>query len=225
MKCAVCSESLTEGARLCSVCGTSVPETSVPVAAVVSAAPAEKPWTRLRLTEPPPAGKRFCLSCGTHYDPDYSDSFCRCGVELISAQQLSGLMDEGGAGAKPGAGPPRPAAGTRCLLLYGPDKQPLRYFPLDKDSVLIGRLDAVEGVFPDIDLCAWLDEASARKVSRRHALVLRARATGTYALRPLAGNTGTQVDADMVPPMHDYPLEAGRRIVLGGAVRFKFEIT
>jgi hypothetical protein len=197
----------------------------VPVAAVVTAPVVEKPWTRLGLTEPLPAGQRFCLACGTHFDPAYADSFCRCGVELISAEQLAGLMDQEGRGGKESAGPVRPPAGTRCLLLFGPDKQPLHYFPLDKDAILIGRLDAVEGVFPDIDLAAWLDEVSARKVSRRHALVLRSRAGSTYSLRPLAGNTGTQIDADMVPALHDYPLEPDRRIILGGAVRFKFEVT
>src|SRR4029077_9908808 len=102
-------------------------------------------------------------------------------------------------------GPSRPPAGTRCLLLYGSDKKPLRYFPLEKDATLVGRLDAVEGAFPEIDLMAWLDEVTARKVSRRHALILRSRANNTIHLRPLAGNTGTQIDADMVPALHDYP--------------------
>ena len=37
--------------------------------------------------------------------------------------------------------------------------------------------------------------------------------------------TGTQVDADMVPALLDYPLAPGTRLILGGAVRFKFEIT
>ena len=42
--------------------------------------------------------------------------------------------------------------------------------------------------------------------------------------RPLAGNTGTQIEADMVPPLADYPLHPGTRLVLGGSVRFRFEI-
>jgi len=80
-------------------------------------------------------------------------------------------------------------------VLFGPDKKPLRYFPVTKDAVLIGRLDAVAGVFPDIDVTEFLDQASARKVSRQHALVLRSRASKTFSLRPLAGNTGTQIEA------------------------------
>jgi hypothetical protein len=62
-------------------------------------------------------------------------------------------------------------------------------------------------------------------VSREHALVLRARSTGAFSLRPLAGNSGTQVEADMVPAEQDYPLAPGTRLILGGEVRFKFEVT
>jgi pSer/pThr/pTyr-binding forkhead associated (FHA) protein len=109
-------------------------------------------------------------------------------------------------------------------VLYGPDKQPLKYFALTKDATTIGRLDAVKGVFPDIDLDEWFDRAVIRRISRQHALILRSRATGTYALRPLAGNTGTQLEADMVPPLQDYPLRPGHRIILGGVIRMKFEI-
>ena len=90
---------------------------------------------------------------------------------------------------------------------------------------MIGRLDAVAGHFPDIDVTPWLDVSLARRISRRHALILKLRSTNAFFLRPLAGNTGTQWGADMVEPLKDYPLEHGCRVILGGAVRFKFEIT
>src|SRR5262249_6241794 len=115
--------------------------------------------------------------------------------------------------------------GTPCLVLYGAGKRPLHYFPLHKEAVLIGRLDAVAGNFPDIDVTPLLDASLAPKISRRHALILQLPSTGLFLLRPLAGNTGTQWGADMVEPLKDYPLEHGRRVILGGAVRFKFEIT
>ncbi len=119
---------------------------------------------------------------------------------------------------------PKPPPGTPCLVLYGPDRQPLRYFALAKDAVLIGRLDAVAGNFPDIDLDEWFDRATIRKISRQHALVLRSRATSTFALRPLVGNTGTQLETQMLQPMQDYPIRPGHRIILGGVIRLKFEI-
>jgi FHA domain/Double zinc ribbon len=118
----------------------------------------------------------------------------------------------------------KPSPGTPCLVLYGPDKQPLQYFALAKDATLIGRLDAVKGVFPDVDLDEWFDRATIRKISRQHALILRTRATSTFALRPLAGNTGTQLETQMLQPLQDYPLRPGHRIILGGVIRLKFEV-
>ena len=74
--------------------------------------------------------------------------------------------------------PKKPPPGTPCLVLYGPDRQPLQYFALEKDAMLIGRLDAVAGNFPDIDLDEWFDRTIIRKISRQHALILRTRAIG-----------------------------------------------
>ena len=118
----------------------------------------------------------------------------------------------------------KPPPGTPCLVLYGPDKKPLQYFALTKDAMLIGRLDAVAGNFPDIDLDEWFDRATIRRISRQHALILRTRATGIFALRPLTGNTGTQLEAQMLSPQQDYPLQPGHRIILGGVIRLKFEV-
>jgi hypothetical protein len=164
---------------------------------------------------------RECSMCGKVYGPDYADTFCLCGFELVP----------GVSAPAPSPPPPlpssteRPAAGTRCLVLYGPDKQPLRYFPLIRDATLVGRQDPVAACFPDIDVSEWLDPATARKVSREHALIVHSRANDTFALRPLAGNTGTQLENDMVPPMEDFPLQPGQRLILGGVVRLKFEVT
>src|SRR5438876_6010797 len=104
-------------------------------------------------------GTRACPACGKTYAPDYRDTFCVCGVELIAEATTAAV-------AAP-AGPHRPPPGTRCLVLYGAERQPLQYFPLTKDVTLIGRLDAVEGSFPDIDVRPFVDEATARKMSRR----------------------------------------------------------
>jgi pSer/pThr/pTyr-binding forkhead associated (FHA) protein len=109
-------------------------------------------------------------------------------------------------------------------VLYGADKKPVAYFPLDRDAMLIGRIDAVSGCFPQIDVSEWVDEATARRVSRKHALLLHVRGSDNFVLRPLPGNTGTQVNAEMCAGA-DVPLAVGARVILGGAVRFKFEVT
>lgn len=226
--CVICTEKLKPGATVCPMCGTTVTVGALPVAETIPAPTTGlPPVARLTRTAPLAPDARLCPSCGKTYDASYADSFCVCGTELLRAEQLIAVAAVEQAAAVPPAamGPQRPPPGTRCLVLYGPDKQPLRYFPLEKDATLIGRLDVVEGNFPDIDVTEWVDPQTARKVSRKHALVLRWRSTNSFTLRPLAGNTGTQLDADMVLPLADYPLEPGRRIILGGAVRFKFEIT
>jgi hypothetical protein len=206
---------MAEGSRTCHLCGTSAPETLL--AAQVIAPPPPPVPVDLPALGPCPPGMRICPACGKTYARDYTDSFCACGVELVEPPPV----------AEPprASGPKRPAAGTPCLVLYGGDKQPLMYLPLTKDATLIGRLDAVAGNFPDIDVTEFLDPPTARKVSRKHALVLRSRATQKFVLRPLAGNTGTQIEGDMVPALSDYPLTPGMRVILGGAVRMKFEIT
>jgi hypothetical protein len=145
-------------------------------------------------------------------------------VVLDAAPPMAPIVDAPPPAADVKVRPVKPPPGTPCMVLYGPDKQPLQYFPLTKDAVVIGRLDAVAGIFPDIDLDAWFDRPTIRKISRQHALILRTRATGTFALRPLAGNTGTQLETQMVQPLQDYPLTPGQRIILGGVIRLKFEV-
>jgi len=88
---------------------------------------------------------------------------------------------------------------------------------------MVGRQDPVEGVFPDIDLAACLDPATARRVSREHVAIVHSRHDGSFLLRPMPGNTGTQLETDMVAAGQDYVLTPGSRIILGGAVRLKFE--
>lgn len=113
---------------------------------------------------------------------------------------------------------------TLGLVLYDRNNRPLATYVLTKDATTIGRLDAVAGVFPDIDLASLLEADDARKISRQHAMILRSRDGQKLALRPLAGNTGTQLEADMVLPDQDYPLPAGTRLLLGGVARFKVEV-
>jgi hypothetical protein len=196
-RCPHCGAEFLGDVDVCFTCGRLLTPPSTPVA-------------------PPPDTGRACPACGKRYPADYADSFCACGVELAGGAAT--------APAAPAMSVQSPAPGTRCLVLYGPDRKPAQYFPLTKDVTLIGRVDAVQGSFPDIDIDACAPPDAARKVSRRHALVLHSRADDRYLLRPLGGNTGTQIEIDMVPALADYPLTPGTRIILGGAVRFKFEI-
>jgi hypothetical protein len=230
--CGICGEALPAGSRTCAVCGTAVDEKlpTAEIVAVVADAPAVPRGVALPATLA--AGSRYCPACGKVYDADFLDTYCFCGVELsdqlpeVAPPPVQPTQQAVVEAAEPlmKVRADKPPPGTKCLVLFGPDKQPLHYFALTKDATLIGRLDAVAGVFPDVDLEEWLDRAFVRTISRQHALVLRSRASDTFLLRPLAGNTGTQLEADMLLPLKDYPLKPGHRFILGGSVRLKFEV-
>ena len=113
--------------------------------------------------------------------------------------------------------------GTICLVVYSEQREPIHYHPLEKDVTIIGRKDPVRGDFPDLDLTAVFEDAVSRQVSRKHAMILRSRDSSTFKLRPLAGNTGTQIEKDLATPLEDYPLTEGTRVILGGVIRLKFE--
>jgi hypothetical protein len=244
--CRVCGEDMPDRARTCKECGSALPEFAPAPSAPKRAAKKKAPPPPVPKKLPP--GQRVCPSCEMVYDTDYTDVFCICGAELIGAPPDAVPPPPGekrpkkkrrterrpAAKAEPPLVPAveapapqpveRPPPGTRCLVLYGPDRNPLHWFPLAKDATLVGRLDAPAGNFPDIDVDEWLDATTARRLSRQHALVLRSRVTGEFTLRPLPGNTGTQIEADMAKPMQDHPLTPGQRLILGGVARFKFEI-
>lgn len=76
-------------------------------------------------------------------------------------------------------------------------------FALSADESYIGRWDADNGVFPDVDLDAHDPEA---KVSRRHARVLYE--NGKYSIEDLGSTNGTFVNR-------------GRRLVPGAAQAIK----
>jgi hypothetical protein len=228
-ECNVCGTSLLSDATVCPICGTSLN------------APLPEPPP-----EPPlaPAGPRQCPDCGRLYEAGHADTYCVCGGELraVEAGETPALEPVGTPLAEsvpalelpleplPGdLAPPtgttlRPPAGTACLVVYSAERLPVYYQPLDQDVTRIGRTDAVRGDFVELDVGRLFDETTARKVSRKHALVLRSRQTQSYALRPLARNTGTQIEGERAVELQDYPLTDGTRILLGGTVRLKFEV-
>ncbi len=246
-ECEICGGPIPTGSRTCTVCGSSADEFFPAGTELKHDNPGP---SAVAMPTTIPTGGSYCPSCAQIFGPDYADTYCTCGTELckaladpsiVSDLPMAPVLDEEMPMApvlddEPALAPlpapaaaskspiVKPASGTPCLVLYGPDKQPLRYFALEKDAVLIGRLDAVAGNFPDIDLDEWFDRSTIRKVSRQHALILRSRASSTFVLRPLTGNTGTQLETQLLEAMQDYPLRPGHRIVLGGVIRLKFEV-
>jgi hypothetical protein len=218
--CPICGDLLTPDAKVCALCGTNL------AAADTALAPPEASpfdeglkWETLIDSQPRPAEEPTNPPMALPLGPPPGGTETPTGAPQTVVLQLDANSPPPDLTA-----PERPAAGTRCLVLYGADRKPLQYFPVSRDVTLIGRQDPLRGIFPHINLADWLDEAGARKVSRKHALVLHRRDGDRFFLRPLAGNTGTQVEQDMVEALKDYPLTPGTRLILGGAARFKFEV-
>jgi hypothetical protein len=104
------------------------------------------------------------------------------------------------------AGPARPvepleagSKGVHATLLIERGGSPGTEFSLTNDETTIGRWDADNGVFPDIDLDAHDEDA---KVSRRHARIRRN--NGSYFIEDLGSTNGTYVNR-------------GRRLLPGNA--------
>lgn len=95
---------------------------------------------------------------------------------------------------------------------------PAAEFPLSADDSYIGRWDADNGIFPDVDLDSFDPDA---KISRRHARVLR-RESG-FAIEDLGSTNGTFVNRGRrLLPGNPHPLHDGDEIIVGKTfLRFK----
>jgi len=84
-------------------------------------------------------------------------------------------------------------------------------FPLKRDESVIGRWDADNGIFPDIDLDTVDHEA---KVSRRHARILAR--DGKFYLEDLGSTNGTYINRGRrLLPGTPQPLADGDEIIVG----------
>ncbi len=84
-------------------------------------------------------------------------------------------------------------------------------FPLSSEESNIGRWDADNGVFPDVDLDAHDPEA---KVSRRHARILCT--NGSYMIEDLGSTNGTFVNRGRrLIPGNPHKLNDGDEVIVG----------
>src|SRR6185369_15373960 len=84
-------------------------------------------------------------------------------------------------------------------------------FQIVRDEAVIGRWDADNGIFPDVDLDSVDSEA---KVSRRHARILKK--DGGYFLEDLGSTNGTYVNRGRrLLPGTPQPLADGDEIIVG----------
>ena len=144
---------------------------------------------------------RFCDECGNHLAapppepvqpvPDYVPPTIERPAPVsmnVTSADFSGIADieEIGRPSDPLPAGERKAHATLVIERGG---APGTEFRLTNDESTIGRWDADNGVFPDVDLDAHDEDA---KVSRRHARIRRS--NGMYSIDDLGSTNGTYVN-------------------------------
>lgn len=165
---------------------------------------------------------KICPACQEN-NHDAAELCLLCGAPLPAAPGVSIApvsMDHGEEVLLPAA-PPEPPAGSVALAVYH-DTVPhiVAYFVVETDTMLIGREDPGQGIFPDLDLERLARYGvGASHVSRRHARLTRC--AGELTLVALAGSTGTQLNRQLLRGGERATVRPGDRIILGGRVRMK----
>ena len=97
--------------------------------------------------------------------------------------------------------------------LVFPTDAPMIAFPLESESVLVGRSSSARAIFPDIDLGGDFEDPG---VSRAHLRLERA-ADGSYAVVDCDSANGTTLNDDpgAISPRTPVPLADGDRVHLG----------
>ena len=101
--------------------------------------------------------------------------------------------------------------GAHAVLIIERGDAPGTEFKLVNNESTIGRWDADNGVFPDVDLDAFDSDA---KVSRRHARIRRS--SGSYFIEDLGSTNGTYVNRGRrLLPGNTEALKDGDEIIVG----------
>jgi len=102
-------------------------------------------------------------------------------------------------------------AGAHAVLIIERGDAPGTEFKLVGDDVIIGRWDADNGIFPDVDLDAYDSDA---KVSRKHAKIRRH--AGAYSIEDLGSTNGTYVNRGRrLLPGNAQALHDGDEVIVG----------
>jgi hypothetical protein len=167
---------------------------------------------------------RYCDECGTrliqppagivpevadyvapHFDPSPSKAAntSLAGSAPIVDKLLTNVPDDQRV--------PSPSTPGHATLVIERGGTPGTEFQLTNDESTIGRWDADNGVFPDIDLDTHDDDA---KVSRRHARIRRN--NGSYFIEDLGSTNGTYVNRGRrLLPGNTQILNDGDEVIVG----------
>ncbi len=160
----------------------------------------------------------YCDECGAHLSAEVGAKSLTSETEGLATSEEEppasfSIADEGLSTSLPHA---RPRA--KLVLLRG--SRVGREFPITGAEVMIGRWDAEQGIFPEIDLD---EEDPEAKVSRRHARLFYR--DGRFWIEDLGSLNGTFVNrGSRLRPGQAVPLKHGDEIIVGKTfLRFLIE--
>lgn len=181
-KCQNCGTDNLDSSRFCDECGSRL------IAAVEALAPPPPLYSPPMVTDAPPARPVSVTSIGI---PPVNGS-------ALVPEQISSSPSQGGAQMK-------------AKLVIERGDAPGTEFRLNGAESTIGRWDADNGIFPDVDLDAFDQEA---KVSRRHARIKIQ--DGTYLIEDLGSTNGTYVNRGRrLLPGNVHRLSDGDEVIVG----------
>lgn len=158
----------------------------------------------------PAAGPTACPACGAHNLPGVA--FCEdCGASLSDAPSTGAAISPPvHYDAVPVATPPvshAPVAQTsRPRLVHTSGRE----FPLEKDTILLGRRSPVDGIFPEVDLTDYDNDSY---ISRRHGRITRHESG--YVYEDLGSSNGSWVNGNKLQAHIQQPLGEGISLRLG----------
>jgi hypothetical protein len=167
---------------------------------------------------------QFCEQCGSrlspvsrsgqHRIPSYAPpAVSNPGVRIsnITSVGIPPLVEHPEAKNDGPQDPPEPKKGTHAKLTIERGGSANTEFPLSSEESYIGRWDADNGIFPDVDLDAHDPDA---KVSRRHARIIYR--NGAYMIEDLGSTNGTFINRGRrLLPGSPQVLNEGDEIIVG----------
>lgn len=176
---------------------------------------------------------RFCEECGSKFSVEVQDihatrepssrpvsspGFRASSVTSVGIPPIlepNGTKEESVAPAEPAL-----PSGVHSMLIIERGGGQSTEFPLTNEESQIGRWDADNGIFPDVDLDAFDADA---KVSRRHARVISR--DGSFMVEDLGSTNGTFVNRGRrLLPGAPQVLSDGDEIIVGKTfLRFKIK--
>lgn len=174
---------------------------------------------------------RFCEECGNKFASEEVDihatrepssrpvSSPGFRASSVTSVGIPPIVDANGAKEEIVApAPPALPSGVHSILIIERGGGQSTEFPLSNEESQIGRWDADNGIFPDVDLDAFDADA---KVSRRHARVIAR--NGSFMVEDLGSTNGTFVNRGRrLLPGAPQVLTDGDEIIVGKTfLRFK----